>query len=103
MNETEKMQNLHQLAVKGEILSVQEQSALQNWYDVSDREEELILNDSQPVQNIKDLRQQLIATTKQTVKISREVEFLISQNEILRNENQSLRKTLEERLLEKAA
>lgn len=103
MNETEKMQNLHQLAVKNEILSVQEQSALQNWYDVSDREEELILNDSQPVQNIKDLRQQLIATTKQTVKISREVESLILRNEILRNENQSLRKTLEERLLEKFA
>jgi len=103
MNETEKMQRLHQLAVKGEILSAREQSALQNWYRTLDREEALILNDSQPIQNSEELREQLADTTKQAVKISREVESLISQNALLRNENQALRKTLEERLLEKVA
>jgi len=97
------MQRLHQLSVKGEILTATEQTALQNWYETLDREEALILNDSQPNQNSEELREQLADTTKQAVKISREVESLISQNTALRNENQALRKTLEERLSEKVA
>jgi hypothetical protein len=44
MSETEKLQNLHQRSVKGEVLSEQEQNALQNWYDKLDREEDLIIN-----------------------------------------------------------
>jgi regulator of replication initiation timing len=51
----------------------------------------LILNDSQPIQNAEELREQLADTTKQSVKISREIESLISQNTALRNENQSLK------------
>ncbi|MBA4185404.1 MAG: hypothetical protein H0X49_15540 [Acidobacteria bacterium] len=103
MNEAKKLQRLHQLSVKGEILTATEQTALQNWYETLDREEALILNDSQPIQNSEELREQLADMTKQAVKISREVESLISQNTALRNENQALRKTLEERLLEKVA
>ncbi|MBA4120863.1 MAG: hypothetical protein H0X72_00170 [Acidobacteria bacterium] len=91
MNEAKKMQRLHQLSVKGETLTAVEQTALQNWYENLDREEELILNDSQPIQNAEELREQLADTTKQSVKISREIESLISQNTALRNENQSLK------------
>ena len=103
MNDTEKMQRLHQLAVKGEALTAEEQTALQNWYEISDREEDSILNDSQPIQSSADLRERLADATKQVAVISREIESLVAQNSNLRNENQSLRKTLESRLLEKVA
>ncbi|MCY7347851.1 MAG: hypothetical protein LH614_16765 [Pyrinomonadaceae bacterium] len=103
MNDTEKMQRLHQLAVKGETLTAEEQTALQNWYEISDRKEDSILNDSPPIQNSADLRERLADATKQVAVISREIETLVAQNSSLRNENQSLRRTLESRLLEKVA
>ena len=46
MSETKKMQNLHQRAVKGETLTAEEQTKLQNWYQTLDREEDAILNGS---------------------------------------------------------
>ena len=103
MNETEKMQTLHQRSVRGESLTANEQAALQGWYETLDREEDSILNDSQPIQNSADLRECLADATKQVAVISREIESLVEQNSNLRNENQSLKKTLESRLLEKVA
>ena len=103
MNENEKMQKLHQLAVKGETLTAEEKVALQNWYENLDREEDSILNNSQAVQNTQILRENLNQTTKQIAKISREIETLVGQNEKLRKENQSLKNALESRLLEKVA
>jgi hypothetical protein len=102
MSEIETMQKLHQLSVKGEVLSVEEQTALQNWYESLDREEDLLLNKPKP-QNSQTLQNNLANTTKQITKISREIELLVTQNATLRNENQALRKTLESRLLEKVA
>lgn len=104
MNETKRMQRLHQSAVEGETLTADEQVALQNWYETLDREEDLILNDSPPLQNSADfLRERLADTTKQVAIVSREIESLVAQNSNLRDENQSSRKTLESRLLEKVA
>ena len=103
MSETKKMQELHQLAVKGELLTAEENAALQNWYENLDREEDSILNNSQTVQNTQTLRENLNLTTKQIAKISREIETLVGQNEKLRKENQSLKNALESRLLEKVA
>jgi hypothetical protein len=102
MSEIETMQKLHQLSVKGEVLSAEEQTVLQNWYEISDREEDLLLNKSKP-QNSQTLQNNLANTNKQIAKISREIELLVTQNATLRNENQVLRKTLESRLLEKVA
>lgn len=103
MDKLKRMQKLHQLAVKGEALTAEDQTALQNWYQTLDREEDLILNNSQLTENSQDLREYLADTTRQVAKISREVETLVVQNATLRNENRALRKSLEERLLEKVA
>jgi hypothetical protein len=103
MDEREKMQRLHQLSVKGSPLTAEEQTALQNWYETLDREEDAILNDSQPVRDVEELRQNLAKATDQTAEISLEVKNLVSQNEKLRSENQALKKSLEARLLEKVA
>lgn len=103
MNETEKMQMLHQRSVRGENLNAEEKSELQNWYDVLDREEASFLNNPQPIQNVEELRRNLTEITEQTIEVSREVKNLISQNEQIRRENQELKKSLEARLLEKVA
>lgn len=71
------MQRLHQSAVKGEVLTAEEQKALQNWYEILDREEDLILNDSKPLQNVPELRKNLAQTSKQVAKISREIGTLL--------------------------
>jgi hypothetical protein len=94
MSEIETMQKLHQLSVKGEVLSAEEQTALQNWYEISDREEDLLLNKSKP-QNSQTLQNNLANTTKQIAIISREIESLVTQNATLRNENLALKNTLE--------
>lgn len=46
MSETEKLQMLHQRAVFNEVLTAEEQTALQNWYDKLDHEEEMMLKNS---------------------------------------------------------
>ncbi len=103
MNETEKMQMLHLRSVQGEILTAEESSELQIWYENSDRQESSILNNSQPIQNVEGLRRNLSEITEQTTQVSREVKTLISQNDEIRQENQELKKSLEARLLEKVA
>ena len=103
MDEMNKMQTLHLRSVKGESLTANEQTDLQNWYQCLDREEDSVLNNSQPIQNSTDLRENLADTTRQVAKISREIESLIEQNSNVRSENQSLKKALESRLLEKVA
>lgn len=103
MNETEKLQNLHRRSINGEILSAAEQAELQNWYEDLDRQENSILNASQPIQNVEELRQNLGEISEKTAEVSREVKNLISQNEQIRRENQKLKEYLEKRLLEKVA
>ncbi len=75
-------------------MTAEEQTALQNWYENLDHEEELILNNSGSTENSKDLRQHLADTTRQVADTSREVETLVVQNVALRNENQALRNSL---------
>ncbi len=103
MNEAKKLQRLHQLSVKGEILTATEQTALQNWYETLDREENSILNQSSENKSSRNLREQLSNAAKQITKISGEIESLVIQNADLRNENQRIRKSVEERLVEKVA
>lgn len=100
MNELKKMQNLHQRFVNGEELSFDEKEMLQNWYATLDVEETLIVQKPFASQGVQD---QLGIATIQVAKISREVESLVAQNSILRQENQALRQSIEARLLEKVA
>ncbi len=103
MNETEKLQSLHQRSISGENLTPQEQIELKNWYENLDRDEDSFLNNSQPIQNVEDLRRNLANITNQTAEVSREVKTLILQNEQIRKETQDLKKSLEAHLLEKVA
>jgi hypothetical protein len=100
MNELEKIQKLHQSSVNGEALTAEENATLQEWYVTLDREEDLTINEVSTSQSWQD---HLAGVTKQVAKISREIETIVSQNAVIRDENQVLRKTFESRLLEKAA
>ena len=100
--ETE-MQRLHQLAVKGKTLSDEEQQTLQNWYEILDKEEDLALNDTQPIQSTAELKKNLKSISTQVAQISNDVKKLISQNDKLKKENQALKKSIEVQLLEKVA
>lgn len=97
------MQRLHQLAVKGETLTAEEQNALQNWYEVLDNEEGIVLNNFEPIQSSNELRENLTNITNQVAQIGNDVKKLISQNDNLRKENQALKKSIEAQLLEKVA
>jgi hypothetical protein len=103
MNETEKMQTLHQRSVSGENLTTAEKAELQNWYESLDRNEYSVLNNLQPIRNVEELRLNLNKINEQTTEVSREIKNLIAQNEQIRRENQDLKKSLEVRLSEKVA
>lgn len=98
---SKQMQRLHQMAVKGEPLTAEEQSTLQNWYEILDSQENSILNNSEPIQSPNELRKNFANITNQVAQISKEVKKLVSQNDKLRKENQALKKSLEAHLLER--
>ncbi len=100
MNETKKMQRLHQRRACGEILSAEEQKALENWYKILDREEEIQINSRNRSVDIVGLRNELSKTLAQIAAVRREIEATAAQNEVLRRQNQQLEKQIETRLAE---
>jgi hypothetical protein len=102
MSETEMMQKLHQLSATGKVLSAEENTALQNWYETLDSEEDKLLNKLKP-ENSQTLQNNLAKASQKVAYITKEIESLVFHNANLRSENQALRKTLESRLLEKVA
>lgn len=102
MNELEKMQKLHLRSVLGEKLSNAEKAALKRWYDANDKDEGRQLNSPTSKTN-SELRENLDKLTRQITKISGEVEALALQNAQLSKKNKALSRSVEARLLEKAA
>ena len=102
MTKTEKMQQLHLLAARGEKLSPEDEAKLKNWYEKLDREESVINQNNRPIDTAR-LRKKIEKTTKQIGSLSNEITTLLTQNEQIRSENQELRRQLESRLVEKAA
>jgi DNA repair exonuclease SbcCD ATPase subunit len=98
-----KSQKLHQLSAQGKPISTEEKLLLQNWYESLDNKEDEMLNSPKTVQSSTDLRKNLANITSQVAKMGNDVKKLITQNDKLRNENKALKKSLESRLLEKAA
>lgn len=103
MNLEEEAKKLHDRATRGEILSVEEQTALQNWYDEQDRAEDLLLNQNRTDSNSAISREQLNAKLSEISQAALDVERIARQNEIIRRENERLRQAVESRLLEKVA
>ena len=103
MTETEKMQQLHHRAVMGEELSPDEQTALQNWYDELDREEDLLINKNSRQSDVEGLREQLNGLLAELARTVSENERIARQNEALRRQNEALQRDVEKHLLEKAA
>lgn len=90
------MQQLHRRASVGEKLTADEETALQDWYDELDREETFINRDHQPI-DIEATRENLAKTVAQIAAVSTENNRLFKQNELLRRENDQLRRQVEAR------
>jgi hypothetical protein len=101
MTKTEKMQQLHLLAARGEKLSPEDEAKLKNWYEKLDREESVINRNNRSIDTAR-LRKKIEKTTKQIGSLSNEITTLLTQNEQIRSENQELRRQLESQLVEKA-
>lgn len=103
MSKVIEMQELHRRTIAGETLTAEESSALLDWYEAMDAEEDAFLNGSPTQRSPADLRENLTNATRQITRISNEIETLITQNAKLRIENQALRQTVEATLLERVA
>lgn len=102
MTETEKMQELHLRAARGEKLLPEDEAKLKSWYEKLDREESII-NRNNRQGDVDGLKRKLEKTTRQIGSLSKEITVLLDQNEQIRRENQELREQLENRLTEQAA
>lgn len=99
MIETKKMQQLHHRASLGEQLSAEERAALQNWYDELDREESFINRDNREI-DLNAMRENLEKTYEQIASVSAETASIFKRNEVLRQENDALRRQIEARFTE---
>lgn len=104
MTDTEKMQQLHHRASLGETLSAEESTALQNWYDALDLEEEAMFSrHKNEVESSIDWREKYNSTITEIARTAANIEKIAKQNEVLRLENQKLREIVAKRLPELAA
>lgn len=101
MTESE-IKQLHNRATKGEKLTSAQLSALQNWYDENDRGEDLLLNQPKNESDSANPDEQLSKILAQISQSAAKVKRLARQNALIKEENETLRRAVENQLLEKA-
>lgn len=99
----EQIKQLHNRATNGEKLTSAELSALQNWYDENDRDEDLLLNQPENASNPANPDEELNKILAQISQSAAKVKRLARQNASIKEENETLRRAVENHLLEKAA
>lgn len=102
MNEIE-MGKLHNRATTGEVLTVDEQMALRSWYESNDEDENLLLNQNGSFPDDERWQKELNDSLLQIARNVGENNKLAQQNEVLRRENDKLRRMVENRLLKEVA
>lgn len=102
MTESE-IKQLHNRATNGEKLTSAQLSALQNWYDENDRGEDLLLNQPKNESDSANPDEQLSKILAQISQSAAKVKRLARQNALIKEENETLRRAVENQLLEKAA
>jgi hypothetical protein len=100
---TEEIKQLHNRATRGEKLTSAELSALQTWYDENDKSEDILLNQCKSESDLPHLNKQLSKILRQVSQSVTKVEKLTYQNASIKQENEILRRVVENQLLEKAA
>lgn len=95
-------QRLHDRATRGEMLTAEEQRALDDWYAQQDRVEAALLTSSPPASDT-GLQHQIQTTLDQLRMVTERIQSLSRENEAVRRENADLRKRLAQRASSSAA
>jgi chromosome segregation ATPase len=85
---------LNDKATRGELLSAEEQSLLEDWYAFQDRIESNTLGLTTDEKTLADLRAQVEAALVQLVTVTKRIQEIASENEALRREIATLRHQL---------
>ncbi len=85
---------LHDRLTRGEPLSDEEQGQLESWYEYQDNLESDILGITAEKKTITNLQSQIETTLTQLLTITKRIQEVTSENEILRQEINSLRHQL---------
>jgi len=91
MPTSEQAKNLHAKASRGEILTAQERAQLDDWYATQDAAEirELGLNGAE--KTLVTLQEQIDAALTQLMTVTKRIQEVASENEMLRHEITTLR------------
>ncbi len=94
---------LHDKATRGKLLSTEEQSQLESWYEYQDGIESNILKTNAGEKSISKLQSQVEAALIQLARITRRIQEVASENETLRQENSHLRRQLIDTTMQQVA
>ena len=98
MNPDETALKLHAKFSQGETLSAEEQRQLQDWYATQDAAESKLLGLAASDKTTTSLQSQVDAGLAQLTAITKRIQEVASENEVLRREITSLRRQLTQRL-----
>jgi len=90
----DRMQQLHDKATRGEILSEAEQAQLNAWYAMQDAAESQFLAEAEPSQSLADLQADVQAAVAQLRAATLRIQDLSAQNEAIRQEVTALQRQL---------
>jgi hypothetical protein len=102
MEETQ-LQHLHNRATRGEQLTTEEQTALNEWYAQQDQAESLILHGSAISGPVSDLKVQVANAATQLAVVTQHISEVIVENQHLRDEVAALQQRLAQQLANRPA
>ena len=94
MDSNELAGQLHDRATRGELLSVEEQSVLTEWYTLQDRAESVALGLTEEDVDAATLHTQVEVTLTQITVVTQHIQDIISENEVLKRDISHLRQQL---------
>jgi hypothetical protein len=92
-----RMQDLHEKATRGTILSTAEQAELDAWYAAQDAAESQLLEGTAPSQGLDALQKDVQVAVAQLQAVTLRIQVLSEQNEALRQEVTALQRQLAQR------
>lgn len=91
---------LHDRATRGKPLSLEEQEFLEKWYNKQDKAESQLLNSDVIINDEDILKKQIDTILIQIKSASDNIQRLIGENKLLRNDITSLQNKLSEKMME---
>ena len=97
------LKKLHDRATRGETLSPEERTSLDQWYALQDQAEGAVLKSVRPDDSLPALQLRVETTLNQIVSMTKRIQEIVSENEGLKQEIGSLRRQLLDRTMPQPA